>query len=78
MLKLINDFSEKFLKLSPEKEIRIISNSETEGITSTAILIRTFKRLDRKFSSKIIKKHDNDALDEELKLDKEKIIFLIN
>tara|TARA_B100002003_G_scaffold107553_1_gene99866 strand:+ start:503 stop:1831 length:1329 start_codon:yes stop_codon:yes gene_type:complete len=78
MLKLISSFSEEFLKLSPEKEIRIISNSENEGITSTAILIRTFKRLDRKFSSKIIKKQDNEALDKELKLNKEKIIFLIN
>jgi single-stranded DNA-specific DHH superfamily exonuclease len=78
MLKLISSFSEEFLKLSPEKEIRIISNSENEGITSTAILIRTFKRLDRKFSSKIIKKQDNNALDEALKLGSEKIIFLIN
>jgi len=78
MLKLIDDFSVEFLKLDPNKEIRIISNSETEGITSTAILIKTFKRLDRRFSSKIIPKNDNKSLDRELSLVEDKIIFLVN
>jgi len=45
----------EFLEKSKDKEIQIISHFDTDGITSAAIMIQALKRLDRKFSLKIVK-----------------------
>ena len=51
----INLVAEKFLEDSKDKEIQIISHFDTDGITSAAIIIQTLKRLDKRFSLKIVK-----------------------
>jgi len=45
----------KFLEKSKDKEIQIISHFDTDGITSAAIMVQTLKKLDKKFSLKIVK-----------------------
>ncbi|GBE19787.1 MAG TPA: DHH family phosphoesterase [Candidatus Pacearchaeota archaeon] len=47
--------AEKFLEKSKDKEIYVISHFDTDGITSAAIMIKTLKKLDKKFSVKILK-----------------------
>ena len=46
---------EKFLESSKNKEIYIVSHFDTDGVTSAAIMVQTLKKLDKKFSLKIIK-----------------------
>ena len=47
--------AEKFSKESENKEIQVISHFDTDGITSATIMIQTLKKLDKKFSVKIVK-----------------------
>ena len=50
--------AEKFLETlenQKNKDIQIISHFDTDGITSATIMIQTLKKIDRKFSVKIIK-----------------------
>ena len=53
MLEYIKNFSEKLLKIN--NKIQIISHFDTDGITSAAILTKTLERLEKHFSTKIIK-----------------------
>ena len=85
MLKEIEDFTIEFLKESKDRSIRIISHYETDGISSSAILIKTLKRLDKKFSICIIKELTKEFLDKarvyidahpDLKLRKEQLVKL--
>jgi RecJ-like exonuclease len=72
----VKQFAEEFLKLSENKPIRIISHYDTDGITSAAILIKTFKRLDKKFTLKIAKGLEEETIKQELaKQPKEIILF---
>ncbi|HLD55271.1 MAG TPA: hypothetical protein VJB35_03350, partial [Candidatus Nanoarchaeia archaeon] len=48
----------KFLEISKDKEILIISHFDTDGISSATIIIKSLKKLDKKFSVKIIKSLD--------------------
>jgi RecJ-like exonuclease len=55
---IINEVSpvvNKFLNISKEKEIQVISHFDTDGITSAVIMIQSLKKTDRKFSLKILK-----------------------
>ncbi len=45
----------KFLEKIKDKKIQIISHFDTDGITSASIMIQALKRLDKKFSLKIVK-----------------------
>jgi len=45
----------EFLEKSKDKEIQIISHFDTDGITSAAIMVQALKRLDKKFSLRIVK-----------------------
>ena len=73
--KEIKSAVEKFLEKSGEKEIQVISHFDTDGITSAAIMIQSLKRLDKKFSLKIVK-----GLEKELiyKLPKNKTILFLD
>ncbi|VVB80052.1 DHHA1 domain protein [uncultured archaeon] len=53
----IKNISQKFVDLIKEsgKEILVVSHFDTDGISSAAILVQTLKRLDKKFSLKILK-----------------------
>ncbi|MBS3081187.1 DHH family phosphoesterase [Candidatus Pacearchaeota archaeon] len=55
MLDHIKNFAEIFLKKTEDKKIQLIGHFDTDGITSTAIMIKTLKRLGLTFSTKIIK-----------------------
>jgi len=72
--KCIKDAVGKFLEISKEKEILVVSHFDTDGISSAAIMIQALKRLDRKFSVRILKGLDRDFI---YKLEKNKpVIFL--
>ncbi len=76
MLKEVEKLAREFIEISANKPIRIISHYDTDGITSAAILIKTLKRLDKKFTVRIVKGLEEDILKEELKRqDKEILIF---
>jgi len=76
MLKEVEGFVKEFLEFSKDKPIRIISHYDTDGITSAAILIKTLKRLDKKFSVKIVKGLEEHIIKKELlRQPKEVIVF---
>lgn len=75
MIKTINNFAKEFIRLSEGKQIRIISHHDTDGITSAAIIAKTLKRLNLRFSIKIIKGIDQEILDSELKRNEKEILF---
>jgi len=75
MLKEIDKFTKEFLELSKNKPIRIISHYDTDGITSAAILAKTFKRLDKKFTIRIVKNLEKSTISEELKRQPNEIIL---
>ena len=69
-------FVKEFLEFSKDKPIRIISHYDTDGITSAAILAKTFKRLDKKFTIRIVKGLEEHIITKELERQpKEVIIF---
>jgi len=51
----IKNVVKEFLEKSKDKEIQIISHFDTDGITSAAIMVQALKKLDKKFSLKIVK-----------------------
>ena len=75
MLKEIDEFAKYFLEKTTNKPIRIISHYDTDGITSATILIKTLKRLDKKFSCRIVKGLDEDIIKEELKRQPNEIVI---
>ena len=76
MLKEVEKFVQEFLEYSKDKPIRIISHHDTDGITSAAILIKTLKRLDKKFTVRIVKGLEENIIKEELaKQPNEVIVF---
>ena len=65
----------KFLEISKDKEIQIISHFDTDGITSAAIMIKTLKRLDKIFSLKIVKTLTKETV---LDLPKDKVTLFLD
>ena len=77
MLESINQLAKEFLEIinSTNKPVRIISHHDTDGITSAAILAKTFKRLDKEFSIRIVKNLEKEIIDQELKRQEKEIII---
>ncbi len=73
--KELKSFAEEFLKKTENKEILIMSHFDTDGITSASIIISTLKRLDRKFSIRILKNLEEKTIKG---LPKDKIIFFLD
>lgn len=48
--------AEEFLKKTKNSQIEVISHFDTDGISSAAIIIKVLKKLDKKFTVKIIKR----------------------
>ncbi len=71
----IEDKVQKFLEKSKEKEIQVISHFDTDGITSATIMIKTLKKLDKKFSVKILKRIEEDTIKN---LPKDKLIIFLD
>lgn len=74
MLKEVESFAKEFLEITKDRPIRIISHYDTDGITSAAILTKTLKRLDKKFSLRIVKGLDEEIINQELKRQPKEII----
>jgi len=51
-IKFVKD---KFLEKTKEREIQVISHFDTDGISSATIMVKALKRLDKKFSLRVIK-----------------------
>ena len=66
MLKEVEQLAKDFLELSKDKPVRIISHYDTDGVTSASILIKTLKRLDKKFSVRIVKGLEEETIKQEL------------
>jgi single-stranded-DNA-specific exonuclease len=75
ILKSIKRVADEFLEKSKGKEIFLISHFDTDGITSASIMINSLKRLDRKFSVKIVKSLDREFIDS---IPKDKLIFFLD
>jgi RecJ-like exonuclease len=71
----IEDKVQKFLEKSKKKEIQVISHFDTDGITSAAIMIKTLKKLDKKFSVKILKRIEEDTIKN---LPRDKLIIFLD
>ncbi len=67
--------TKKFLEAIQDKEIVIISHFDTDGITSAAIMMRTLKKLDKRFSLKIVKRLEERTV---LNLPQDKIILFLD
>ncbi|MFZ5955670.1 MAG: DHH family phosphoesterase [Nanoarchaeota archaeon] len=77
MLNSINSLAREFLEISDGKTIRIISHYDTDGITSAAIVSKALKRLDKKFSLKIVKGLEENIIAKELeRVEREIILFI--
>lgn len=63
MLKAIEKAAGLFLEKIKNKNIRIISHYDTDGITSASILAKTLRRLDKKFTIKIVKNLDKEFIE---------------
>ena len=52
----------KFMEACSSKEIFVISHFDTDGITSATIMIQTLKKLDKRFSLKIVKRLEEETI----------------
>jgi len=75
MLKRIQQAIDKIEVLSKEKEIKVVSHFDTDGITSAAIFARVLERWNKNFSLEVVK-----SLDEEFikSLPEDKIIIFLD
>ena len=73
--KEIKSFVEEFMTKLDNKEAYIVSHFDTDGITSASIMIQTLKRLDKKFSLRIVKSLNEKFISE---IPKEKIILFLD
>ncbi len=65
----------KFVETIPNKDILIISHFDTDGITSATILIKTLRKLDKRFSLKIVKRLEEETISS---LPKDKIVIFLD
>jgi single-stranded-DNA-specific exonuclease len=78
MINSIANLSREFLEVTKDKPIRVISHYDTDGITSAAIITKTLRRLERKFSLRIIKGIDKRILDDELKRNTREVLLFLD
>ena len=71
----IKRIAEKFKQISKDKEVFVVSHFDTDGITSAAILLKALKRIDVRFSVKIVKTLERDFV---FSLPQDKIIFFLD
>jgi len=67
--------AEKFLEKTKNKEIFLVSHFDTDGITSATIMIQALRKLDRKFTVKILKSLEEKFIRE---LPKDKVILFLD
>jgi len=67
--------AEKFLEKTKNSQIEVISHFDTDGISSAAIIIKTLKKLDKKFTVKIVKRIEENFIKN---LSKNKLIIFLD
>mgnify|MGYP001563254419 CR=1 FL=1 len=72
---IIKEVADKFLDAVKEKDIFLVSHFDTDGITSAAIMVHALKKLDKRFTLKIVK-----SLEEEFiyKIPKNKLVLFLD
>jgi single-stranded-DNA-specific exonuclease len=70
----IESVADKFMEAS-NREIFIISHFDTDGITSAVILMQTLKKLDKRFSLKIVKRLEGETIPQ---LPKDKLVIFLD
>jgi single-stranded-DNA-specific exonuclease len=75
MLTDMRQFSDKFLQETKDRKIQIISHFDTDGITSASIITKTLERLEKHFSTKIIKGMNQEEIDQ---FPDDKIILILD
>jgi RecJ-like exonuclease len=65
----------KFMEACSSKEIFVISHFDTDGITSATIMIQTLKKLDKRFSLKIVKRLEEETI---ANLPNDKVILFLD
>ena len=75
MKKRIEQIAKKFLETVHDKDIIILSHYDTDGITSAAIMIKTLRRLDKKFFVKIVKNLEESIISN---LPKDKVVIFLD
>lgn len=78
MQNAIASLVKEFLEVTKDKPVRLISHHDTDGITSAAIITKTLRRLEKKFTLRVVKGLDKNILDEELKRNTKEIIFFVD
>jgi single-stranded-DNA-specific exonuclease len=73
--KEIKSFAEEFMKKLDNNEAYVVSHFDTDGITSASIMISTLKKLDKKFSLRIVKSLDEKFINE---IPKDKMIVFLD
>ncbi len=63
MLNAIKNFAKEIVEKTDKKDILIVSHFDADGVTSAAIFARALKRLDKKFSFKIVKNLDKELIE---------------
>ena len=71
----IKTVADKFVEAISDKEVFIISHFDTDGITSATILVQTLKKIDKRFSLKIVKRLEEQII---LELPKDKIVIFLD
>lgn len=71
----IQRISEKFLEKIKDKEIQIIGHFDTDGISSSAIMVHCLRKLDQKFTLKIVKGLSKKTIDS---LSKNKVTLFLD
>ena len=71
----IKQIAKLFLEKAKENEILVVSHFDTDGISSAAIMIRALKRLDARFTIRIVKSLEENFI---LDLPKDKLILFLD
>ena len=75
MIKGIENFGKLFLERTEKKSIQIISNFNSDGITSAAIFGRLLKKIDRNFGFTLVQSLEKELLES---LPKTKVLVFLN
>ena len=65
----------RFLELTKGKDVLVVSHFDTDGISSAAIMTQALRRMDKKFSVKILKRLDPEFISS---LEKEKVVIFLD
>lgn len=58
----IKDAVGKFLEKTRDKEVLVVSHFDTDGISSAAIMVQALKKMDKKFSVRILKRLEKEFI----------------